>query len=155
MLSEGGVGYLHVGPGTTARKDPGRSDEIPLGMMPTPEALAGLPCAVGRVALGGSKTDGKEASSRLVLGKLPLVKGPAAGAYVGDGMPPGASQAGSQNQEVVICGDGGIIVGVLGRTQGGGGGATKGAADEASSQGDRHLHLGAMFRHLCSGPGPM
>ena len=81
MLSEGGL---------SSRRS---WHDSPKGPRPIRRDFAGhdadLPCTVGRVA----PRHGKEASSRLVLGELPLasgplVKDPAAGAYVEDGMPP-------------------------------------------------------------------
>ena len=88
--------------------------------------------------VGGSKTDVTDASSILVLGELPpvggpTVKGPVAGAYVGDGMPLVPARLAAKIRRWEFVEMWGIIAGVLGRTQGGGSGSTKGKADEASS----------------------
>ena len=77
-----------TGPGMTARKDPGSTFSIPLGTMP-PTALAGLPSIGATSAPGGSGGQ----TTTMVLSDLLTAGGPggmvpAAGAYVGDAMPP-------------------------------------------------------------------
>ena len=125
MWSEGGDGYLHIGPGATARKDPGQSDEITLGMMLAPE--------VGWLEDGRNRCIEHTGARGVATSRWSNCKRSSCRDLCWGWHAPSASQTGSKNQEMGICGDGGIIAGVLGRTKGGGGGATKGKADEASS----------------------
>ena len=78
-----------TGPGTTARAAPGSTCSIPLGTMTPAAALAGLPSIGATSALNGSGGE----TTTIVLSDLLTAEGPggmipAAGAYVGDGMPP-------------------------------------------------------------------
>ena len=85
------------GPGMAARRDIDRADTTPLGAMPPAAALVGLPCTATS-APGGSISSVAGIPSTPVLGDMLSLGGlltlrlttkiPAAGAYVGDGMPP-------------------------------------------------------------------
>ena len=84
-----GIMSNRTGPGTTARAAPGSTCSIPLGTMPPAAALAGLPSIGATSAPDGSGGE----TTTMVLSDLLTAGGPsgtvpAAGAYVGDGMPP-------------------------------------------------------------------